>query len=375
MLVMRPVQLDDLDAILELTRFTGFGLTTLPNDRDLLLRRIREAVRGFDTMDEAGEPRGESYLFVMEDLHTGRVVGTSGVVSKVGGFEPFYAYRVETSVVESAQLNVRKEVRTLHLVRDHNGPSEIGSLFLHPDYRKGGNGWLLSLSRFLFMAENKSFFDPQVIAEMRGVLDEKGGSVFWDAIGRHFFEIDYPKADYLSVVSKRFIADLMPVHPIYVALLPPGAQAVVGQVHEQTRPALKMLQEEGLKFREMVDIFEGGPIVGCPLAEVRTVRESVRATVAEIVEQLPAGAAGAGGSTKEAAPGPAPHLIATVRRRMVACRAPLERTADGGVRIASATALALKIRVGDVVRFIAPRPREPRPAGAAPALASTPART
>lgn len=362
MLVIRPVTLDDLDAILDLTRFTGFGLTTLPADRDLLLRRIREAVRGFDSMSDNNPPRGEAYLFVMEDLHTGRIVGTSGVVSKVGGFEPFYAYRIETEVIASAQLNVRKEVRTLHLVREHDGPSEIGSLFLHPDYRRGGNGWLLSLSRFLFMAEHPGYFDPMVIAEMRGVLDDKGGSAFWDAIGRHFFEIDYPKADYLSVVSKRFIADLMPVHPIYVALLPPEAQAVIGQVHEQTRPALRMLQEEGLRFRDMVDIFEGGPVVGCPLAEVRAVRESVRTKVSEIVEQLPSAPAGD-------APGPAPHLIATVGQRMLACRAPLERTPEGGVRIASATALALKTRVGDAVRFVSPRPREAKPRENMPAAA------
>lgn len=349
MLVIRPVQLDDLDAILDLTRFTGFGLTTLPADRDLLLRRIRDAVRGFELLDEPGPPRGECYLFVMEDLHTGRLVGTSGVCTKVGGFEPFYAYRVETTAIASAMLNVSKEIRTLHLVRDHNGPSEIGSLFLHPEYRRGGNGWLLSLSRFLFMAEHKAYFDPMVIAEMRGVVDEKGRSAFWDALGRHFFEIDYPKADYLSVVNKRFIADLMPVHPIYVALLPSEAQGVIGQVHEQTRPALRMLEDEGFAFRDMVDIFEGGPIVGCPLEQIRSIRESVRAPVGQIVESLP---------------GAAPHLIATTRRQMVACRAPLERTPDGSVRIGGSAALALKIRVGEVVRFIAPRPRE---AGGSPA--------
>ena len=119
-------------------------------------------------------------------------------------------------------LNVRKDVRTLTLVEEHNGPCEIGSLFLHPDYRRDGNGRLLSLSRFLFMAEHRQRFEPQVIAEMRGVIDDQGRSPFWDAVGKHFFEIDFPKADYLSMVNKKFIADLMPRHPLYVPLLPAG---------------------------------------------------------------------------------------------------------------------------------------------------------
>lgn len=337
MFVIRPVTLADLDPLLELTKLTGFGLTTLPHDRDLLRRRIRQSQRGFEQMDDVA-PRGEAYLFVMEDLRTGGVVGTCGMVSKVGGFEPFYAYQIETSVIESEMLKVRKEIKTLHLVMEHNGPSEVGSLFLHPDYRKGGNGYLLSLSRFLFMAEHPQHFDPVVLAEMRGAIDEQGGSVFWDALGRHFFDIDYPKADYLSMLNKRFIADLMPRHPIYIVLLPKEAQAVIGQVHEQTRPAMKILEAEGFRFNNMVDIFEAGPIVSCPLQQVRTVRESVRAVVADITDETLASP---------------PSIIATTRPDLRACKAQIERTADGGVRLTSTAALALNVKVGDAVRSVA----------------------
>lgn len=335
MLVLRPVQIEDLDQILDLTTLTGFGLTTLPHDRDLLRKRIRNSQHGFTQVDDAA-PHGEPYLFVIEDLKNGRVVGTSGIVSKVGGFEPFYAYRIETSTIESRELGVRKEVRTLHLVLEHDGPSEIGSLFLHPEYRKGGHGWLLSLARFLFMAEHRAYFDATVIAEMRGVLDDQGRSPFWEALGRHFFEIDFPKADYLSMLSKRFIADLMPRYPIYAMLLPPDAQAVIGQVHPQTKPALKMLEEENFRSNNMVDIFEAGPIVSCPLDQVRAVKESVRATVTEITEELPAAAH---------------HVISTTRRDMRAVKAPLER-AGTGIRLTSETALALGVKVGDAVRYV-----------------------
>src|SRR5829696_8723289 len=241
MYVIRPITLDDLPALLELTRLTGFGLTTLPHDEKLLRRRIKESLRGFEKMTDDDPPIGETYLFVLEHTPTGEICGTSGVISKVGGFEPFYAYRIETELHQSAVLHVRKEIKTLHLVQMHSGPCEIGSLFLSPQHRAPGNGRLLSLSRFLFMANHPGYFDPMVIAEMRGVVDATGHSPFWEAVGRHFFDIDYPKADHLSMVNKRFIADLMPKHPIYIPLLPPEAQAVIGHVHEQTRPALRLL--------------------------------------------------------------------------------------------------------------------------------------
>src|SRR6185312_1998247 len=341
MLVIRPIAMSDLDALMSLTALTGYGLTTLPRDASLLRKRIRASIRGFEKLIDDDRPRGETYLFVLEDLATGKLAGTSGIVSKVGGFEPFYAYRIETSVHESKMLNVRKEIKVLHLVEAHDGPCEVGSLFLSPEYRKGGTGRLLSLCRFLFMAQFPEYFDPVVIAEMRGVVDEQGHSPLWDALGRHFFDIDYPTADYLSMVNKRFIADLMPKYPIYIRLLPPDAQAVVGKVHEQTEPAMRMLKDEGFRESGRVDIFDGGPVIRCPLAEIRTVRTSLFAPISEIVDGPFEGE---------------PYLICNARQDFRACQGPLQLVPDGSVRIGIQRAMALKTKVGDSVRFATPRP-------------------
>ena len=270
MLITRPILPSDLDPLLTLASLTGFGLTTLPRDKDLLAERIADSNHAFlRQAPGGGRPRGDTYLFVLEDTSTHRVIGTCGITSKVGGFEPFYAYRLQTTIRQSQMLNVTKEIQTLTLVAEHNGPCEIGSLFLHPDYRhpssgaakSAGAGRLLSLSRFLFIAEHPTRFDPTVIAEMRGVIDDQGRSPFWDALGKHFFDIDFPKADYLSMVNKTFIADLMPQHPIYVALLPAEAQAVIGKVHPDTQPALKLLLSQNFRLTDQVDIFEAGPVV------------------------------------------------------------------------------------------------------------------
>jgi arginine N-succinyltransferase len=233
-------------------------------------------------------------------------------------------------------LGVHREITTLHLVRDHDGPCEIGSMFVHPDARGQGAGRALSLARFLFIAEHPKSFDATVIAEMRGVIDDGGTSAFWDAVGRHFYEIDFPKADYLSILNKRFIADLMPRHPIYVALLPPDAQAVIGQVHPDTKPALAILESEGFASTGMVDIFDGGPIVSCRRNDLRLVRESRLATVAAITDDSPQ----------------SPRwLIGTTTVAFRACAAALTIEADGSVALPREAAEALGVAPGDSVRI------------------------
>jgi len=331
--------MEDLDRLTEMANIAGFGLTSIPKDRELLRKRIRESLHSFAKMAE--QPRGEIYIFVMEDLDAGLVVGTSCIISKVGGFEPFYAYRIETSVHWSEVLNIRREIATLHLVAEHSGPSEIGGLYLAPEYRKHGNGRLLSLFRFLFMAEHPERFEPLVIAEMRGVVTKEGYSPFWEAIGRHFFDIDYPKADLMSIMDKRFIADLMPRCPVYMPLLPSSAQEVIGKVHDHTRPALKMLEDEGFASTGMVDIFEAGPIIMAALGNLRIVRESSRDQVARIIPK----------ESEERS-----HIITNTSDEFRACMGHVERLSDGGVELSRRSATLLGVRPGEAVRFALARP-------------------
>jgi arginine N-succinyltransferase len=342
MVIVRPVTPEDLDQVVDLAYRETFGLTSLPRDARLLKKRINESLYAFRKQVE--EPGGELYLFVMEDPATEKVIGTSCIVSKVGGFQPFYSYRIETCVHESKTLGIRKEVSILNLVKDHSGPSEIGGLLLDPAYRRHGNGRLLSLFRFLFMAEYPERFEPVVIAEMRGVLDQDGNSPFWDALGRYFFDMDYPHADLLSAMDKRIIADLMPTCPIYIPVLPQSAQQVIGQVHEQSRPALKILQDEGFRYTDMVDIFEAGPLLRCPLKDVRIVRDSIRAVVSEITSDCP--------ESSE-------HIIVAPGEDLRACMGTVILDPQGHARVNSLVARALSVNVGNPIRFAPTRPSNP----------------
>lgn len=271
-MLIRPVAHADLPGLMQLAAKTGGGLTSLPADETALATRIKRSLATW--RDEL--PRGErGYVFVLEESDGGRVVGICAIEVAVGLTEPWYNYRVGTLVHASKELNVYNALPTLILSNDHTGSSELCTLFLDPDWRKEGNGYLLSKSRLLFMAAFRDRFDEKVVAEMRGVLDEHGVSPFWESLGRRFFSMDFARADYLCGTGhKTFIAELMPKHPIYSHFLSDAAQAVIGQVHAQTAPARAVLEAEGFRYCHYVDIFDGGPTLECEIDRVRAVRKS-----------------------------------------------------------------------------------------------------
>ncbi len=272
MMIVREVALEDLDALWDLIEQANAGMTSLNIDKEQLADRVERSHFAFRRLTERAE--GAPYVFVMQDTDSGSLAGTSCIFSKTGGFEPFYAYRIVQETNYCDLLKLTHEIRSLQLIKTHNGPTEIGSLFLLPEYRGSGNGKLLSMSRFAYMAAHPKRFASQTIAEMRGFLDPNGVSPFWEAIGLHFFKIDFPRADSLSMIDKQFIEDLMPKYPIYLDLLPEEAVAVIGRVHEHTTPALAMLKSQGFVRTDQIDIFDGGPVVQCATQSIEAVHSS-----------------------------------------------------------------------------------------------------
>lgn len=286
-MIIRPIKIEDLDAFVALRNTGGVGLTSLPTHREKLAQRIETSIDAFGQIPD--QPGAESYLFAMVDPSIGHMVGVCGIIARAGFPDPVYSYRVSTVIHASRELGVYNRIKCLNLSNDFSGMTELGSLLLHPDYRKGANGRLLSKSRFLFMTEFNRGFAEKVFAEMRGVSDDEGHSPFWDSLGRHFFTLEFAQADYLTgVISKTFIAELMPRHPLYVPLLSEEARQVIGKVHPSTAPALRMLEQEGFEYTGYVDIFDAGPTVEASRKNIRTVHTCRRATVKiESIDETP----------------------------------------------------------------------------------------
>jgi arginine N-succinyltransferase len=148
----------------------------------------------------------------------------------------------------------------------------------------------------------------------------------------------FPEADQFNAMNgTRFIADLMPRTPIYVAFLADSAKPVMGQPHPSGRAALRMLEEEGFVYDRYIDIFDGGPTVTAPTDRIRTVREAAEETVCEI---------GEGGKQK--------MLLATGRLKdFVACCASVRRVPRKGICIDSSSARLLGVKPGDRVLTVA----------------------
>src|SRR6266545_7260664 len=272
MFFVRPIARDDLPAVFALTERTGAGLTSLPANRDRLAERIDRSLASFAGQSTRAD---ECYVFVLVDSTDDRVVGICAIEAAVGLAEPWYNYHVGTLVHASRALGVYTVAPTLFLANDHTGHSELCSLFLDQAYRIGKNGALLSKSRLLFIAEFAHLFADKVIAELRGKLDENGLSPFWEGLGRHFFAMEYSTADYLTGIGqKAFIAELMPKHPVYVNLLPEAARAAIGEVHGDTEPARNLLEQEGFRYENYVDIFDAGPTLECFRDDINAVRRS-----------------------------------------------------------------------------------------------------
>ncbi len=277
MLVVRAIHATDLEGLHALATQVGSGMTTLKPDYKMLGDRVNIAVASFA---ETIPPEQRDYLFVMEDTSNGRLAGVCAIKGAVGLEEPFYNYRIGTLVHSSRELDVFTRMETLYLSNDLTGSTELCSLFLHPDYRSGNNGKLLSKSRFLFIAQFPHLFTTRLIAEMRGYQAEDGSSPFYEGLGRHFFKMDFNHVDDLTALGKKsFIAELMPRQPMYVAYLPQSAQDVIGKVHLSTAPARRLLEQEGMYFEGYVDIFDAGPVLQARVSELRALRDS---TLAEI---------------------------------------------------------------------------------------------
>jgi arginine N-succinyltransferase len=344
MMIIRPIAASDLPALLQLVAKTGVGLTTLPANAEELERRIAVSIASFAGTAQRAD---QVFLFALEDTATRLIVGTAGIAAAVGLRQAWYSYRVGHAVHASQELGIYTQTSTLFLTNDHTGQSELCSLFLDPEFRRDKNGSLLSKARFLFVAEHRKLFSKRVIAELRGVSDADGRSPFWESLGRHFFSMDFSRADYLTGIGKKsFVAELMPKHPLYINFLTPEAQAVIGETHESTKPAARLLAEEGFRYEGHVDIFDAGPTVECNVEDIDAV---ARRRSAEVAECDPGNVAN---------PDDIIWLVANTRFADFRAGLVRGRLADGKLALTAGQMQNLGVAVGDQLCIVALSPRD-----------------
>ena len=330
---VRPARAGDFDAIYDMATLTGGGFTNLPADKGTLTEKLSRSEAAFAS--EEGTPQGDLFVFVLENAATGAVRGTCQVFSRIGVEQPFYSYRISKLTQTSPELGRTFHTEMLNLCTDFNDCSEVGGLFLHPEVRAGGLGLgvLLARSRYLFIRANRARFADKVVAELRGVIGDDGGSPFWDAIAGRFFGMGFQEADAFNGAHRtQFIADLMPKTPIYTAMLSEAALAVMRRPHPSGAGAMRMLEAEGFTSEGYVDIFDGGPTMSAATDRIRTLAEARALTLAGTH-------AGAEGERMLLAGGRLGDFAAAYGR--------VDMSPAGGVTVDSASAALLGLEPGD----------------------------
>ncbi|MEL6330271.1 MAG: arginine N-succinyltransferase [Planctomycetota bacterium] len=313
---IRRAKVEDVATLLKLARMVHF--INLPPDREIITHKVVHSRNGFlRVADRRARPEPEPipaavaeigrrldensdgkvlagygtstiesdlFMFVLEDLESGGVLGTSQTVTRMGGpGNPNVSLKLEerSFFSKSLQTGTSHTVATMHL--DESGPTEIGGLILQPSYRghKLKLGRFLSLVRFHFMGLHRRRFADRVLAEMMAAITPEGESVLWDYLGRRFVPLSYEEADRFCQYSREFITSLLPREGIYLSLLPPVARASIAEVGKETIPARKMLEKLGFTYSGQIDPFDGGPYLDCETDEIAPVKSTCRVELAK----------------------------------------------------------------------------------------------
>lgn len=331
---IRAARASDLQHLYEMAKLTGGGFTNLPPDRKALAAKLGRSDAAFARTK--GTVADEAFVLMLENTATGDVRGTCQLFTQVGQQHPFYSYRLGTLTQHSKQLERTFRAEMLALTTDLEGACEVGGLFLHPGERAGGLGLLLARSRYLFIRAHRERFADRILAELRGVIDEAGGSPFWDGLAGRFFGMNFQDADQFNAINgHQFIADLMPKHPIYTAMLSDAARSAIGLPHPSGRAAMRMLENEGFLYEQYIDIFDGGPTMTARTDRVRTI---------EAAREQPVVAIDGDGGTES--------LVAVGRLGDFRCAFGLVREAGDGIILSRHCAEALSVQEDDVVLHV-----------------------
>jgi len=269
--LLRQAEPRDHRQILRLAR--ELDSTSLPTDSAELADALERSARSF-----AGKIRQRAkavYIFCAEEIGRRRIVAASMIIAKHGTpHSPHYYFEVSADERYSHTLRRMFRHTFLRLRHSMNGPSELGGLIVSAALRGHSEriGTQISWVRFPYIARHRTRFEPLLLAEMLPPTQPGHGNRFWDHYGRLVTGLSYREADRLSTRDKEFIRTLFPDAPIYTLMLPEEIRSSIGEVGENARGALRILEQAGMRFLDQIDPFDGGPYYGCAVDELLPVK-------------------------------------------------------------------------------------------------------
>jgi len=275
--LFRPIVSADAAELLNLVRQSSGGLSSLQPRLAFLQDYIETSEKSFSDKMPLEEPH--KYLIGLFDLRAGRLIGCAAVKTQIGKDSPFINFDIMGDGPDQC----------LQASSRFTGATEVGSLFLHPDYRADGLGRYLAKVRYLLMASEPWRFGDSVIAELRGICGAQGSPLY-----DHLFEYKLEKS-FLEADAEYYdrnpdaLGDIVPIGPVETCDMPLDVKASLGQPHPSGLGAMRLLQREGFIFSGTIDLFDAGPIMSAHRDTIRTIMHAKTA----MISASPSGAQGA----------------------------------------------------------------------------------
>ncbi len=331
--IIRSAREDDLEGLFALSQQVYF--INLPEDREVLKRKIEISIDSFS--GEIEDKFAREYIFVLEDILTGKLIGSSMIIARHGSpREPHMYFELKEVQKYSETIHSGIIHNVLRMRFDEDGPTEIGGLVINPQYRgdPGKLGRQLSFARFLYIKMRRRQFKDRILSELMPPLTENGESVLWENLGRKFTNLSYPEADQLSRKNKEFVTSLFPKGDIYTCLLPGEARDAIGKVGKATEPVKHMLEKIGFRWKQHIDPFDGGPHYWAETDKITILRDTKKLRVSrEPLKRKNKGLMLVGALNKDI---------------FMACQTPIEVT-RGSAQLPKAVLEALQLDAGDPV--------------------------
>ncbi len=321
--LFRPIRQADAPALLRLVTQSSGGLSSLQPRLDFLKDYISASEASFEGVKDIDEPH--KYLLGLFTARSERLIGCAAVKTQIGIGSPFINFDIKGDGADQCLLASSR----------FTGATEVGSLFLHPDYRADGLGRYLAKVRYLLMASEPWRFGDTVIAELRGICGVQGSPLY-----DHLFEYKLEKS-FLEADAEYYdrnpdaLGDIVPIGCIDTSDMPLDVRASLGQPHPSGIGAMRLLQREGFIFSGTIDLFDAGPIMSAHRDTIRTIMQSQASTIS-------ASPSGAQGSTTLIASGKVSDFKAILTPATMS---------ENGLLVLPDAIQALGVEMGADVRF------------------------
>lgn len=332
MFIVRAIQKNDFNGFVKLAFKAKIGITSLPKNVSRLSTLLDSSVKSFEK--KTSSPGREIYLFVLEDTKTKTVCGICGIYAVTGDDHPLNYFKIHSLPLVKKFPETPDTIDVLEPLTYSSGPTEICSLFLDPDFRKEGLGKLLSFSRFLFMANFPERFTKTVYALMRSYIDEDDENPFWNHVGRKFLDVSFKTLIQRKDEGQDIFPPLLAKFSLLVPMLHSDARKAIGNVYQNTLPALHMLKEQGFASTGEIDAIDGGPKIEAVREQIKAIKESQLATIVGVKDVT---------STRT-------YLISNCHSDFRCCLGSLRNNNEGLILCTEAAQL-LNVKLGDSIRF------------------------